>query len=348
VIHRSSKKPLVAVTQGLAVFALVWAMSLIGGGILSSIQQRLSDRPLSVSSATKPKPQDFEKVQNVPTGHFAYGGSAAWASIRLIADSAIQAERLEFQLRYVQPQNAPVGSSTGLSMLLQDRLAFAQTARPVLPAETQQAQSKGFQLKQIPVAIDGIAVAVHPTLNLPGLTIDQLRSIYTGQVTNWRQLGGADLEIRPLSSPMSTGGTVEFFLEDILQGQTFSNKVQYISTPTEALRYLTKTPGGIYFSSAAIVVPQCSVKPLPLGKTTGQWVSPYAGELVNEQDCPMRRNRLNVAALRSGQYPLGRFLYVVVKQNGRIEEQAGDAYSNFLLSAQGQILVEQAGLVPIR
>lgn len=345
-LDRSSRKPLFSVTQGLVVFALFWAMSLIGGGVLWFIQQRISDHPL-VSSPPKPQLQDFAKVQNVPTGLFAYGGSAAWASIRLIADSAIQAERLEFRLRYIQPRTAPVGSSTGISMLLQGRLVFAQTARPILPAEADQAQTQGFQLKQVPVAIDGITVAVHPTLNVAGLTIDQLRSIYTGQVTNWRELGGADLEIRPYSSPISVGGTVEFFLEDILKGQTFSDRVEYITTPTEAMRQLAETPGGIYFSSTAIVVPQCSVKPLPLGKTTGEFVSPYAGELINEQDCPMRRNQINVPALRSGQYPLSRFLYVIVKQNSQLEQQAGEAYTNFLLTNQGQGLIEQAGLVPI-
>jgi phosphate transport system substrate-binding protein len=346
VIDRSSRKPLVLLSKGLVVFALFWAMSLIGGGVLWFIQQRISDRPLNLSPP-KSRLQDFAKVQNVPTGLFAYGGSAAWASIRLIADSAIQAERLEFQLRYVQPRTEPVGSSTGISMLLRGRLVFAQTARPILPAESDQAQKQGFQLKQTPVAIDGIAVAVHPSLNLSGLTIDQLRAIYTGEITNWRDLGGADLEIRPYSSPVSAGGTVEFFLEDILKGQTFSDRVQYIDTPTEALRSLAGTPGGIYFSSAAVVVPQCSVKPLPLGKTTRDLVPPYAGTLVNEQDCPMQRNQLNVSALRSGQYPLSRFLYVVVKQNGQLEQQAGEAYTNFLLTKHGQGLIEQAGLVPI-
>jgi phosphate transport system substrate-binding protein len=309
------------------------------------IAQRISNP--SYASERSPL-QDFTTVQNVPTGLFKYGGSAAWASIRLIVDSAIQADRREFQLRYVQPPETPVGSSTGIQMVLTDQLAFAQSARTILKEEIDQAAAKGFTLQQVPVAMDGIAVAVHPSLPIAGLTVDQLRSIYVGDITNWQELGGADLPIRPFSSPLSPGGTVEFFLEDILNGQTFSKSVEYISTPTEALRRLEDTPGGIYFSSAAIIVPQCSVRPLPLGKTADQMIAPYAGELVAEVDCPLRRNTLNIAALRSEQYPLSRYLYVVVKQNGAIDQQAGEAYTQFLLSGQGQMLVEQAGLVPLQ
>jgi len=46
-----------------------------------------------------------------------------------------------------------------------------------------------------PIAIDGLAVAVNPNLNISGLTIDQLKSIYTGKTTNWKQLGGPNVTI---------------------------------------------------------------------------------------------------------------------------------------------------------
>jgi phosphate transport system substrate-binding protein len=263
-------------------------------------------------------------------------------------DSAIQAARPEFRLRYVDPIGSAPGSGTGIRMVIRDELAFSQSSRPISDLESQQAAQRGFQLKQVPVAIDGLAVAVNPTLNLPGLTIDQLAAIYSGQVTNWREVGGSDLPIRPFTRSATSGGTTELFVEEILKGKSFGAAVQTVSTTTEALRRLAENPGGIYFASAPEVVPQCTVKALPLGRKTGEWVAPYQEPLVFPGQCPSQRNQLNIAAFQSGQYPLTRNLYVIIKQNNRNEQQAGEAYANFLLTSQGQDLIAKAGFVRIR
>ena len=54
----------------------------------------------------------------------------------------------------------------------------------------QKLNKKDLVLKEIPVAIDGIAIAVNFNLNIPGLTVTQLKNIYTGKITNWREVGG--------------------------------------------------------------------------------------------------------------------------------------------------------------
>ncbi|MBD2362138.1 substrate-binding domain-containing protein [Anabaena minutissima FACHB-250] len=71
-----------------------------------------------------------------------------------------------------------------------------------------EAQQKGFSLKEIAVAIDGIAIAVNHKLNISGLTIAQLQAIYTGKITNWQEVGGKNLPITPLTRPQESGGTV--------------------------------------------------------------------------------------------------------------------------------------------
>jgi len=106
---------------------------------------------------------------------------------------------------------------------------------------------------------------------------------------------------------------------------------------------------GIYYSFCPrIVVPQCSIKPLPLGRTQGQYITPYQEPLVLPSECPSKRNKLNIEAFQSGKYPITRNLFVVVKQNNQIEQQAGVAYANLLLTEQGQELIFQAGFVKIR
>lgn len=57
---------------------------------------------------------------------------------------------------------------------------------------------------------------------------------------------------------------------------------------------------------------------------------------------------MNLGVLRSGEYPLSRRLVVVVKQNGQFEQQAGEAYANLLLTAEGQKMISKAGFVNIR
>ena len=204
----------------LIVVALVWSVGLVGRGFWR-LNQPYGIQPTQSKQTTQSKqnteskqttPESFAQVQNVSTGIFSYGGSTAWAPIRLLIDSAIQAERPEFQLRYVEPNEGLTGSRTGIQMLLDDRLTFAQSSHSLLEQEYDRAKQRGFKLKQIPIAIDGIAVAVNPNLNVPGLTLDQLNSIYSGRIVNWQEVGGPDLEITPYSRPASTGGTAEFFL----------------------------------------------------------------------------------------------------------------------------------------
>jgi len=74
----------------------------------------------------------------------------------------------------------------------------------------------------------------------------------------------------------------------------------------------------------------------------------YQEPFVPLSQCPSKRNQLNSRAFQSKQYPITRSLFVVVKQNGQVEQQAGVAYANFLLSNQGQELINQSGFVKIR
>jgi phosphate transport system substrate-binding protein len=153
------------------------------------------------------------------------------------------------------------------------------------------------------------------------------------------------LPIKPYSRRINNGGTVELFVQDILGGQAFSPQIEFISTTTQALKKLAHSPGGMYYASAPEVVPQCSIKPLPLGRMPGQYIAPYQEPFILPNECPDKRNQLNIKAFQSGKYPITRNLFVVVKQNGQTEEQAGVAYANLLLTEQGQELITQLGLL---
>jgi phosphate transport system substrate-binding protein len=302
-----------------------------------------SARSSSAQAATT-----FADVENVPSGLFNYGGSTTWAPVRGQVDPAIQQAWSSFQLRYTEPITGTPGSSAGIRMLLANQLTFAQSSRSLSAEEYQEAQQRGFTLQEIPVAIEGIAVAVHPSLEVAGLTLDQLKGIYTGQFTNWEQVGGPNLPITPYSRRLEDGGTVDFFVENVLGEESFSGGVTFVTNTTAALQQLSADTGGIYYASAPEIVGQCTIKPIALGRRSNELIVPYQSPLIPASQCPAQRNRINLEALRTGQYPLTRRLFVVVKQNGQVDQAAGEAYANLLLTNQGQTLLNQAGFVPIQ
>ncbi|MEO1592487.1 MAG: PstS family phosphate ABC transporter substrate-binding protein [Cyanobacteria bacterium J06632_22] len=290
---------------------------------------------------------EFETDAAIPEGLFNYGGSTTWVPVHEIVEPAIATQFPDYQLRYTLPTNGIPGSGVGINMLLDGQLTFSESSRPVKPEEFETAKQRGFELVQVPIAIDGIALAVHPDLGIEGLNVEQIQAIYTGAVSNWREVGGPDLPIEALSRSTETSGTAKFFLESVVDAEAYGEDVRFLNSTTEALRVVADTPGAIYYASAPEVVPQCAVYPLPVAPTnTDDFVAPYDAPLVN--NCPDQRNQLNREGFRSGDYPLTRRLFVVVKADGSRDEEAGRAYAELLLSPAGQMLIEDAGFVGIR
>lgn len=275
---------------------------------------------------------------DVPVGQFSYGGSTTWAPIRGMIDPQLQQAIPGLQLTYRAPTSQAPGSSTGIQMLLNGELDFAQTSRPLTPAEKQQAQQQGIPLQEIPVALEGVAVVTHPALSVSNISQTQLRDIYTGRIVNWQQLGGPDLPVVPIARD-DLGGTVTFFQQAVLNGEALAANVRRSPTTTEALRLTGSTPGAIYFASAPEVVGQCTVKPLSIDQQP-----PYALPYVDLQNCPNQRNQPNLDAFESGAYPLTRELYIV----SNTEQSIGQAYAALLLSREGQTALNKAGFVQLQ
>ncbi len=312
------------------------------GNAVTTADPNQPDNPNPSTAAIASAGNTFSDVSDVPSGRFTYGGSTTWAPIRGAVDPAIASALPNFKLIY---QDAS-GSGDGIKKLIAGELDFAQSSRPLNPDEKQQAQQQGFSLQEIPVATEAIAIATHPDITLPGLTLPQLKDIYTGNITNWSQVGGPDLAIVPASRG-ETGGTVQFFQEAVMADQAFANNIQRLASTTEALRFVSTTPGAIYFASAPEVVGQCTVVPVALSASDQNFTPPYQQPYVAPQDCPIRRNQLNLSAFQTKAYPLTRPLYVIIRQDNQPAQQAGMSYAQLLKTQQGQGLLQQAGFVPL-
>ncbi|MGF1521984.1 MAG: PstS family phosphate ABC transporter substrate-binding protein [Leptolyngbyaceae cyanobacterium] len=341
----------------LLVSAGLVAIAAVSGGfglMYSQGVNPLGDRAIGASTAeesieeNKPEILLSRASESVPSGLYAYGGSTTMEPIRQVMEPHIQKIIPNFQLRYTDPIGKAPSSTSGIQMLLDGRLAFSESARPIQPEEYEAAQQQGFKLEQIAVAVDGVAIAVNPELPIEGLTLAELSGIYQGRITNWSEVGGPDLEIQPLSRSPLLSSTAGFFAKNVLAGTPLGNNVAIVRDTRTALRKVMDSPGAIYYASAPDVVPQCAIKPLPLAMDDEHsFILPYEPPLVETADCYGQRNQLNVEAFRTGTYPLTRQLFVVVKKNGTAEEEAGRAYADILLTPEGQALIETAGFIRI-
>ncbi|MEA5617660.1 substrate-binding domain-containing protein [Cronbergia sp. UHCC 0137] len=291
----------------------------------------------------------FSDVRNIPTGTFNYGGSTTWATIRRDVDSVIQNYIPQYRLNYVNPPNISInntpGSATGIRMLIDGKLNFSQSSRPLKPDEKEQAKKKRLTLKQVNIGMDGIVFAVNPKLKIQGLTINDLKNIYSGKINNWKQLGGQNLKITPYSRRAEDGGSVDFMIKDVLKINKFGENVKFVEDTTNGLRKLYLDRGGIYYASAPEVVNQCPIKPLKIGLEKNKLISPYKLPLVPPNECPRRRNALDTEVFVSGKYPIKRQLFVIINQNGKLQQKAGETYAKFLLTEQGQNLISKAGFI---
>jgi phosphate transport system substrate-binding protein len=99
-----------------------------------------------------------------------------------------------------------------------------------------------------PIGQDGIAVIVHPDNKVHDLTTDQLRSIYLGHVTNWQDVGGADLDLTILSREDGSGTRAEF--ERLVMGERLTTLAAQMATSSEALvTMVARDPGSIGYVS---------------------------------------------------------------------------------------------------
>ncbi|WP_373539980.1 substrate-binding domain-containing protein [Chamaesiphon sp.] len=355
--------PLVAPTaRGIPQISLKWLPVAIGLAAVAA--WLLGLRPPIPRIATNSTGDSFAQIKNIPQGVFKFGGSTTWATTRQLQssiDAAIRGVYPQFEIVYTDA-NAPEmrsiengkcdrqpGSNAGICWLLEGDLDFAQSS-VALDKSKYKADPRvtANQLKQIAVAYDALSVVVNPQLKLTGVTLDQLRDIYTGRVTNWSQVGGSNLPLVAFSRAETAGGTVSSFKDLVLQKDD-KWRFQTVSNTTEGLQQVGKNPGGIYFGAAKeVITDSCNTKPLAIGKTVDNLVKPYQTPLKSAADCNRgQRNQINPKVIRDRSYPLTRPIYVIVTTTDRDRQQAGEAYANLLKTKQGQTLLEKAGFVSI-
>ena len=282
--------------------------------------------------------KSMQEVQNVPDGLFNYSSAQQFAAlVSHGTNQAIAQAHPKFRLRFTEPVNNLPGSGSVIAMLINNQVSFGQTARPLETAEYINARQHNSNLEEIAVGFDGVVFYTNQGIPLTGLSVAQLQAIFMGKVVNWKELGGPDLPIVPFSLDPETTTSIRVLFAG-LKDASLGRNVQIVRDYTEETRKVAATPGGISYGSIATVIDQRTVHPIGLAKAQSkEYIQPFTPN-----------HQVNAEVIRNGTYPLTRRLFVVVRRDGLLDEQAGVAYTNLLLSVEGQKLIEKAGFVALR
>ena len=350
--HRSTKTawvswssfPIVLLLLFSSGLGLLWRKNSIS--LQKATKNAMTELPTNVYKENQSYPgglqltESLAEVENVPQGVFFYGGAMATAGINSQNTlTKIAKSQPQFKLNYEDPLVVAPNSGTVIQMLIDGRISFAQSFRPLKQSEYDLAQSRGFKLKQIPIATSAIAFYVNPELNIPGLSLDQIEQIYSGQVTNWQELGGPDLPIVAITHDPDAKAISSFLFKSLTNQQRYLGRnLQVARDTTSAIRKVGRTPGAIGYGAQPLIANQATVSPIGLARRGSQnYIHPVE-----------RSGKINKQGILDGSYPLIRRIFVILRKDGEIDELAARAYVNLLLSTEGQALIDRAGYLPIR
>ncbi|MHB9055844.1 MAG: PstS family phosphate ABC transporter substrate-binding protein [Paludibacteraceae bacterium] len=217
------------------------------------------------------------------------------------------------------------GSGIGFAALIAGSTDIAMASRSIKFDEKMKMQNGGKTVKQIVIAKDALTVIVNKSNKVSKLTREQLEGIFTGKITNWKQVGGANLAITAYSRE-TTSGTYEFFKEHVLKNKNYKSGILSMPATGAIIQSVSQTPGAIGYVGMAYVTK--NVKEINVSFDGGKnFVQP------------------TVANSKAGKYPIVRplFFYYEAKSEAKVKP-----FVNFVLSPEGQSLVNSVGYLSLK
>lgn len=217
------------------------------------------------------------------------------------------------------------GSSTGFQSLSESKADLSMSSRPIKAREISQLKTFGdlsSSEKEVVIGVDGIAVIVHPANPIAEMSIDQVRQVFSGEISNWQQLGAPAQNIKRFSRD-SHSGTYDSFKALVLGKQrNMSHQSQIVPSNSEMVEIVRATPGAIGFVSLASVEDS---KVLAVSDGTKGAFTPDQLSIGTED------------------YPLSRRLYLYAPYQA--ERPWANKFSQFIKTPAGQDIVERAGFI---
>lgn len=216
------------------------------------------------------------------------------------------------------------GSGVGIAALLDNTTDIAMSSRSLKMDERLKLQDAGKSYKEVTIARDALAVIVHPSNKVSKLTREQIESIFTGKITNWKEVGGDDLKI-VVYSRESSSGTYEFFKEHVMNKKNYASTVLNMPATGAIIQSISQTKGAIGYVGLA-------------------YVSKTVKDIAVSYDKGKTYIEATVANAKNKTYPIVRPLFYYYPSP---KEKAVKPFIDFVLSAEGQKIVEQVGYITL-
>ena len=207
----------------------------------------------------------------------------------------------------------PTGSGSGIQAVSEGRCDIGLSSRALKDDE------KASGLKETTLALDGIAIIVNPQNPVQDLTLEQIAKIYTGEITNWKDVGGSDAEIVRIGREAGSGTRDGF--ESITDTKDACQYRQELTSTGDVITTVSRNPNAIGYASLAAI--KDSVKAL-----TVNGVAPTE------------------ATVKDGTYLVQRPFVLVTKEGAALSETA-QKFFDFATSADAASIISAAGAVPV-
>ena len=216
------------------------------------------------------------------------------------------------------------GSGVGISALINGATDIANASRKMKATEKDKLKARYNTLGvEVACAKDGITIYLNAANKVKELTIQQLSDIFKGNITNWKDVGGADESIK-LYGRENSSGTYVFFQENVVKGD-YASSCQTLPGTAAVVNAVKKDLAGIGYGGAA-----------------------YAEGIVI---CKVKRDASSPAfvptaeTIKTGDYPITRYLYMYLRNRPTGETKK---YIDWILSPEGQKLVVDMGYFPVK
>jgi len=216
------------------------------------------------------------------------------------------------------------GSGVGITALINGTTDIANASRQMKQSEIGMLKSKYNSTGiEIPCAKDGITIFLNEANKVNELSLQQLSDIYKGKIRNWKELGGADAEIR-LYGRENSSGTYVYFHDDVVKAD-YTATVQSLPGTAALVNAVKKDVNGIGYGGAAYAK---GVKHAKVKKDNNSPAYLPTAE-----------------SIRNGQYPISRYLYMYMRNNPTGEVKK---YIDWILGPEGQRVVAEVGYFQVK
>lgn len=217
------------------------------------------------------------------------------------------------------------GSGVGLTSLLDGTTDIAMASRDLKTEEKLKFSEKKKDIAQVVIAFDALSVIVNPGNKVDRLTREQIEKIYTGEIRNWKEVGG-DNEPIVAYSRESSSGTFEFFKEQVMEKKNYAANVLSMPATGAIVQSVSQTKGAIGYVGMAYETK--GIKNISVSYDNGKtYVAP------------------SLEAAKNKSYPISRPLFYMYDKSN---EEKVKAFVDYAISDEGQKIVAEIGYVPVK